>query len=192
MGDLNRILVVSRMTKYCQKAVHYGISLSRQYEAELYIIHVVHNPFGLAGWNLPIFSLEEQYQNILKQAKEDLDRIIAQEKAKGLPIQELIKEGKPNKEILKLIEKENIDLIIMLAHEEGQLEHFLFGRDNEELIRKMPCSILLVKKEPEPIISVGQAQIGESREARSRHPSISKAKSKQGCWEKFIYISKYW
>jgi universal stress protein A len=192
MGDLNRILVVSRMTKYCQEAVHYGVSLSRQYEAELYIIHVVHNPFGLAGWNLPIFSLEEQYQNILKQAKEDLDRIIAQEKAKGLPIQELIKEGKPNKEILKLIEKENIDLIIMLAHEEGQLEHFLFGRDNEELIRKMPCSILLVKKEPEPIISVGQAQIGESREARSRHPSISKAKSKQGCWEKFIYISKYW
>jgi hypothetical protein len=26
--DIKRILVVSRMTKYCQKAVHYGVSLS--------------------------------------------------------------------------------------------------------------------------------------------------------------------
>jgi nucleotide-binding universal stress UspA family protein len=39
----------------------------------------------------------------------------------------------------------------MLAHEEGHLEHFLFGRSNEEIIRKMPCSVLLVKKEPEPL-----------------------------------------
>jgi universal stress protein A len=36
----------------------------------------------------------------------------------------------------------------MLAHEEGRMEHFLFGQSNEALIRKMPCSVLLVKKEP--------------------------------------------
>jgi hypothetical protein len=29
----------------------------------------------------------------------------------------------------------------------GHMEHFLFGRANEELIRKMPCSIMLVKRE---------------------------------------------
>jgi nucleotide-binding universal stress UspA family protein len=38
--------------------------------------------------------------------------------------------------------------LIMLAHEEGRMEHFLFGRSNEELIRQLPCSIFLVKKEP--------------------------------------------
>jgi nucleotide-binding universal stress UspA family protein len=45
-----------------------------------------------------------------------------------------------------MVKKEKIDLLIMTAHEEGHIEHFLFGRDNEELIRKMPCSIMLVKK----------------------------------------------
>jgi universal stress protein A len=45
----------------------------------------------------------------------------------------------------------SIDLVIMLAHEEGRLDHFLFGRSNEEIIRKIPCSFLLVKKEPEPV-----------------------------------------
>ena len=60
MEDVNRIPVVSRMTTYCRKAVHYGISLSKRYSASLYIIHVVHNPFGLEGWNRPssVWSIE--------------------------------------------------------------------------------------------------------------------------------------
>ncbi|HEX8960735.1 MAG TPA: universal stress protein, partial [Geobacteraceae bacterium] len=91
MEDINRILVVSRETKYCREAVHYGISLARKYGAELSIIHVVHNPFGLEGWNLPTVALDKEYENIIKEAKEDLDRIIKAEKAKGLPIKELIR-----------------------------------------------------------------------------------------------------
>jgi nucleotide-binding universal stress UspA family protein len=151
MEDINRILVVSRDTKYCREAVHQGISLARKYGAKISIIHVVHNPFGLEGWNLPTVALDEEYLKIIKEAKEDLDRIITLEKAKGLSINELIRGGEPTEEILKAVKEENIDLLIMLAHEEGRLEHFLFGRSNEELIRKMPCSILLVKKEPKPV-----------------------------------------
>jgi nucleotide-binding universal stress UspA family protein len=151
MEDINRILIVSRMTKYCRDAVHYGISLARKYGAELSIIHVIHNPFGLEGWNLPTVSLEEEYKSIIQEAKADLDRIIAKEKAKGLPIRELIREGDPTGEIIKTVKEEKIDLLIMLAHEESRLEHFLFGRSNEELVRRIPCSILLVKKEPEPV-----------------------------------------
>jgi nucleotide-binding universal stress UspA family protein len=151
MEEIKKILVVSRMTKYCREAVHYGISLARKYEAELFIIHVVHNPFGLEGWNLPTVSLKEDYLNILKEAREDLDRIIRHEMTAGLPITELIKEGEPTEEIVKTVREEKIDLLIMLAHEEGRMEHFLFGRSNEELIRRMPCTVLLVKKEPVPV-----------------------------------------
>ena len=63
----------------------------------------------------------------------------------------LVKEGKPATEILQFVKEEHIDLIILLAHAEGHLEHFLFGRSNDEIIRKMPCSILMVKKEPGPV-----------------------------------------
>ena len=151
MEDINRILVVSRDTKYCQEAVHYGVSLARKFDAELFIIHVVHNPFGLEGWNLPTVALDREYQNIIKEAKADLEKIIRREKGKGLPSKELIREGEPTEEILKTVKEEKIDLLIMLSHEEWRIEHFLFGRSNEELVRKMPCSVLLVKKEPQPV-----------------------------------------
>ena len=40
----------------------------------------------------------------------------------------------------------DIDLVILPAHEEGRLEHFLYGRGIDSLIRRMPCSILLVRE----------------------------------------------
>ena len=151
MEDVKRILVVSRDTKYCRKAVQYGVSLSRKYGAELYVIHVVHNPFSHEGWNLPIPSLEEEYKKFHLEMRKELAAIINSEREKGIKVKQLVKEGDPETEIFQVVTEENIDLIIMLAHEEGRLEHFLFGRSNEEIIRKLPCSVLLVKKEPEPL-----------------------------------------
>jgi len=152
MDDIKRILVVSRMTAFCRKVIHYGVSLSKKYGAELYVIHVIHNPFELEGWNLPIPSLKEEYEKVLQEAKKELDIIIDLEKTKGMSIKELIEDREPTREILKVVKEENIDLIIMLAHEEGYLGDFIFGRSNEEIIRKMPCSILIVKKDLEPIV----------------------------------------
>ena len=151
MEEIRKILVVSRMTKLCQKPLAQSISLARKYGAELCVIHVVHNPFGLEGWNLPGISLKEEYQDLLRDAKADLDKIIHQEKGAGLKITELIKEGDPTEEILKTVDDEKIDLLVLQAHKEWRLEHFLFGRSNEELIRKMPCSIWLLKNEPQSL-----------------------------------------
>ena len=144
-NDIKKILVVSRSTKYCREAVHQGISLARKYNAELTVVHIIHDPFGYEGWNLPMMSLEKEYENMIKEAKADLDWMIREEKGKGLPIRELIREGDPVEEVLQIVKEEKIDLLLVSHHEETRLEHFLFCRSNDELIRKMPCSIQLVK-----------------------------------------------
>jgi universal stress protein A len=151
MEDIRRILVVSRMTKYCKKAVHYGISLARKYGASVSVIHVFHDPFGVEGWNLPLPNLEGDYRKLLQKTRQELDQIIKEEKEAGLDISVELKEGDPIEEILKTVKEEKIDLLVLLAHEEGHLEHFLFGRSNHELVRRMPCSILFVKKEPHAV-----------------------------------------
>jgi nucleotide-binding universal stress UspA family protein len=136
------------MTKHCRKAVHYGISLAGKYGAKLHVLHVIHNPFGLKGFSFAIPSLrnlDDEWEKLQHKARVELDRIINLEKSEGLSIDVLVREGDPNKEILDVVKEMEIDLLIMLAHEEGRLEHLLFGRSGEELIRKMPCSVLLVK-----------------------------------------------
>ena len=151
MENIDRILVVSRMTSECRKAIRCGISMAQKFKAELSVIHVVHDPLIFGAWNLPKPSLEEDYKKTLKETKKELDAIIASERKKGMDIKEIVKEGDPTEVILSTVKQKKIDLIIVLAHEEGHLEHFLFGRANKAIIRKLPCSVFLLKKEPTPI-----------------------------------------
>jgi universal stress protein A len=148
MDDVKRILVVSRATQYSRRAVHYGVSLAQKYGAEVFVLHVFYDPFSLEGWSLPIpylRSLQEEQKKLQADIKKELDEIIASEKTKGMHVKEFVREGEPAEEILEVVKDEKIDLVILLAHEEGRIEHLLFGRDNEKLMRKMPCSILFVK-----------------------------------------------
>ena len=83
---------------------------------------------------------------MLKEAKKNLEEILRAESVRGLPVKELIRKGEPIGVIRKVVEEERIDLLLMPAHEENH-STFLFGRINETIIRRMPCSILLVKQE---------------------------------------------
>jgi universal stress protein A len=151
MHDIKRILVVSRWTKDCKKALHYGISLARSYHAELSILHIIRDTFELTGGVLympRLADVEEGYKNMVKEVKQEFDAMIAEEQATGMAIKETIKDGEPAAEIFKAVETDKIDLLIMAHHEENRIEHYLFCRDNNKVIRKMPCSVMLVKTEP--------------------------------------------
>jgi universal stress protein A len=154
MNDIKRILVVSKSTKNCRKTIHFGVSLAKAYSAELFVVHVIHNPFGLKGWNLPLAflpGLEKEYDKMVREAREDLDRMIQAEKVGGLQIEEAVINGEPTEEIFKLIRERQIDLLIMSAYEQWRLEHLLFGREIHEIVRKMPCSVFLVQQKLHPV-----------------------------------------
>ncbi|MGD9249616.1 MAG: universal stress protein [Desulfobacterales bacterium] len=145
METFNNILVVSRSTRHCIKVLRTGIALARQFDARLHVLHIIHDPFSFNGWNLPVPSLEEEYQSMVAQARADLDRMIQAEKAEGMVINEWVKDGEPVAAIAQAVERENVDLILMRAHREGRLEDFLFGKTNDAIIRKLPASLMLVR-----------------------------------------------
>ena len=150
MEDIRRILAVSWMTQYCQKTVHYAVSLAAKYGAELSVIHVIDTLWS-QGWNLPTMSQEESRKKEMERIQSELDNIIGKEKKGDVKIKKIIKEGDPVEEIMKVIEEAKIDLVILRAHEEGRIERFLVGGSNDAIIRKMPCSVFLVKKEPDTV-----------------------------------------
>ncbi len=154
MQKFSRILVISRMSQNSQKAVSCGISLASKYKAKLLILHFITHPVEMMAINAPGLLPEEMYtnyKNSLQEAKEQLDIIINKEIHHGLPIKKMISDQDSIEEIVRVVKKEKIDLIVMLAQEEGFLEHALFGGENDAIIRRMPCSILLVKNEPEAL-----------------------------------------
>lgn len=113
-----------------QEAIHCGVLLARKYDAKLQVLHLVSNPVDMKVVNAPgLFPNEEykNYKNIQREAKEELDKVIKQEIRDEFSIKELISDRNPIEEIVKVVSEEKIDLIVMLAHEEGRIEHALFG-----------------------------------------------------------------
>ena len=147
MEDVKRILVISRSTRDCKKAVHYGISLARTWGAHLSILHVMYDPFGLRympfAYRIP--DLEEEYRAMMQEVKSDLALMIEKERAEGMGITEMVKDAEPVHEILKVVEAEKTDVLIMAAHNETRIEHIIYGWINHEIVRRLPCSVFLVK-----------------------------------------------
>jgi nucleotide-binding universal stress UspA family protein len=149
MENFRNILVISRMIPYSREAIKIGISLARKYDAKLMVLHLVTNPVDLMAVNAPgLFPDEEynKYNNSLQEAEDHLDKVIKQEIRDGFPIKELTSNRDLLEEVVKLVNEEKIDLVVVSSHEEGRIEHALFGGENDAIIRKMPCSIMLVKK----------------------------------------------
>ncbi len=148
MKDIKRILAICGTVSDCGETVHYAATLARDTRAELVVLTVVYNPFGVKGLSLPRPSLEKDYQQLLRKIKSDMQVIINRETQQGIAIEHMVREGKPVNDILEVIREKEIDLMVLPAHEEARLEHFLFGGKNKELLRKIPCSILFIKSEP--------------------------------------------
>lgn len=147
MNDISHILVVSRATNDCKNAVHFGVALARAFLAELSILHIEYDPFERIGFHylasLEIFKGE--YQERVKQIREEIARCVQEEMARGMFITEMIQKGEPVEQTLLAVEKNNVDLIIIASHPEGRIERVIYGRSNHELMRRLPCSILFVR-----------------------------------------------
>jgi nucleotide-binding universal stress UspA family protein len=148
------ILVVSRMNPYSGKTIKTGISLARKYSAKLYVLHLVSSRMDFITPDAAGIFPDAQYTGYLNSqqaVRKQLENIIAVETGSGFPIKELVSELDSISEIERVVREENVDLILTNAHREGRLEHALFGGENDAMIRTMPCSILLVKEEPESL-----------------------------------------
>jgi nucleotide-binding universal stress UspA family protein len=149
MEDVKQILVVSRSTTDCKKAFHYGIFLAKTCSAKLSILHIEYDL--LLHWGsfaIPrLIDFEIEYRAMMKKVRKEIGELIRNEKARGMKIKEMVKTGEPVHETMKAVEKNNIDLVVMAAHDEGRIEHIVYGRFNHEVVRRLPCSVLLVKGE---------------------------------------------
>lgn len=146
MKEFVNILVVTRPGVPYRKAVHCGYSLSRRYKSTLTLLHLVdRDPFELGGGEMPD-TIEHDYDVYLAEAREFMDRATAPEEGKT-PATRLVRYGDTAEQIEGLVAEEGFDLVILPAHPKSRWEHFLKDQSRAQLLRDLPCSVLLVKEE---------------------------------------------
>jgi nucleotide-binding universal stress UspA family protein len=153
--NLKRILVPTDFSESARRALRYGMSFAREYKADLVLLHVVENlTVGYASDLFPV-PMAEVFDEISGYAKTELAKLGAEAREKGVSVRELVVQGKPSAEIVRVAKEETADMIVLGTHGKGMLDKALFGSTAERVIRRAPCPVLTVGLEEHEFVEEG-------------------------------------
>src|SRR5262245_36442797 len=149
MTLIKRILVPTDFSDSARQALDWGVSLAREFKAEVTLFHVVENlTVGYASDLFPV-PMAEVYEEISGYARSELQKLAESVRAQGIPVTERLAQGTPSAEIIRLAKEEPVDLVVLGSHGKGLLDHALFGSTTERVVRKAPCPVLTCRPRKE-------------------------------------------
>jgi len=144
MAEIKKILFPCDLTENSSKILPYVLSVSEKYNSMIYLLHVVQDLHRWGKVYIPHASMDAFQKEALEGAEKALDRVCEEELESCPNFQRRIVSGDPATEILKTIETEDIDLVVMGTHGRKGLEHTIFGSVAENVVKKSPVPVMTV------------------------------------------------
>lgn len=145
MKAFSTILFPTDFSENSEYAFDYALTLAKQFNARLVVIHVINEPVDLRGFYVPHVSFEKLEEEIVSAAEKMMEKF-CRTKIKDYPnFTSSIVSGIPYDEILKKAAEENASLIVMGTHGRKGLDHFLFGSTAERVVRSATCPVMSVR-----------------------------------------------
>jgi nucleotide-binding universal stress UspA family protein len=142
MIHLKRILIPTDFSESARHALTYGLSFAKEYGAELVLLHVVESlPRSYVSDLFPV-PMAEFFQEVSGYAKAQLSELAALARGRSVPVREIVVQGKPATEIVRLAREEAADMIVLGTHGKRLLDQPLFGSTTERVVRNAPCPVL--------------------------------------------------
>ena len=142
MIQLRKILVPTDFSESARHALTYAISFAREYSAEVTLLHVVEDVAVSYASDLFPVPMAEVFNEISAYARKELGALASEVRSRGVEVREVVIQGKPAAEILRVAREETFDMIILGTHGKGVLDQALFGSTTERVVRKAPCPVL--------------------------------------------------
>jgi nucleotide-binding universal stress UspA family protein len=143
---VKKILWPTDFSENAAKALPYVNSLSELYGTEVHVLYVLEEigPFG--AWYGDFEPSEvDALLKLQKEKAEGLLREICETHLEGCPLYiRHTATGDPASEILKLIEREKPEMVVMSSR--GEKGHFSFGSVAEKVVRHSPVPVLTVPR----------------------------------------------
>ncbi len=129
-----------------KRALQNAIILARSFNAHLSIIHIF-TPYGESSIRLGS-RINAQNENLFKERKAAFSNFLANFNLKSIAYtKELLKGNNPNIEIIKTIEKQKADLLLMGTTGKTGISRLLMGSTTEKVTRELPCSLITTKEQ---------------------------------------------
>jgi len=139
-----RILIPIDGSQLSLEAAKQGVYIARKLESKVVFLYVIDvriiQTSSLTGTDPSI--LKTRLRNVAERYLNEAARLAEGE---NVTFQNQIREGLPAEDILKEIEEEKIDLVIMGSKGMSGAHRVIIGSTAEEVVRWSPCPVLIVK-----------------------------------------------
>lgn len=150
--QIKKILFATDLSKNSVYAYYYAVHMAKRDQAEIVILHAVESyPRMLVSfedfehkvakdrWDETVKKFKEQIQDI--SVKVDTQTGVS---SVDLISKILIRPGRPAEEILKVVDEEGCDVIVLGTHSKGFLEHTLLGSISKSVLQRTQKPVLIV------------------------------------------------
>jgi nucleotide-binding universal stress UspA family protein len=143
-----KILIATDGSPCSRKAINYGVTLAARAGAEvagIYVINLKSLEFFAMGHHDNISGYENENAKLHREGEEALACLKEQCEKAGVKLSTAIVRGYPTEEIIRMAEKEKVNMIVVGNVGRTGLEHALMGSISESVVRKAPCPVLVVR-----------------------------------------------
>ena len=151
MDNVNKIMVALAFTSHSEGLFNYAAQFANLLNAELIIASIINSrdisAVGMVASMGYDVDSEHYVEGVKAERKEMLEHFMEKSSFDRKKIRTIFKVGNPIDELLKLIVKENIDMIVMGVKGHSDLEHVLIGSVAEKLFRRSPVPVISFRDE---------------------------------------------
>lgn len=145
MKTFERILVAIDFSENSNYAFAYALTLAKQFQSELIIMHVINEPVDLRGFYVPHVAFDQLEKEIEEGAIKMMEKF-GRETLDGFTnYKTTIATGTPYEEIIKKAAEIDSSLIVIGTHGRTGLDHIIFGSTAERVVRGATCPVLTIR-----------------------------------------------
>ena len=131
-----RILVTTDFSEGTADALSYAFSVAQENEARITLLHVIHDVAA---------DVSGKYRDSLIQGVEkQLQDLVPAEARNWCDVVTRVETGVPYRIILRTLEDEKVDLLVMNIHGKGMLDRALLGSTAERVVRAAFCPVMAI------------------------------------------------
>ena len=145
MKPFEKILIAIDFSENSDYAFEYALTLAKQFQAELTIMHVINEPVDLRGFYVPHISFEQLEKEIGEGAEKMMGTFCQTRMGNFTTYKTAIVSGIPYEEIIRKAEDSGASLIVLGTHGRTGLDHLIFGSTAERVVRSASCPVLTIR-----------------------------------------------
>lgn len=144
MLAIGRILVPIDFSEPSKRALAHARELGQQYQATLYLLHVVEPPTFPGFYGAGAVTLFGETPDLKARAERALVDLLATDEGREAAVLHVV-EGHASKVIVDFVDEHDIDIVVIASRGLSGMQRVLMGSVAEHVVRRVACPVLVVK-----------------------------------------------